>query len=147
MCCCLFIVCTKIESPQALNNSYDVAAYVWPSCHHDVKRNYWNVHKYRDDTSQLWKGAVDLENFKIIVSRVIAQYFSQPNYYKINGKPVFSTFHLRNLMDGLGGQTQTREALDYFRKETVKAGFPGLHLQLIVFTAPSKALIESIEDF
>jgi hypothetical protein len=39
----------------------------------------------------LWDGAVDLKNFKIIVERVISNYFTQPNYFKIEGKPVFST--------------------------------------------------------
>ncbi|MEF8985361.1 MAG: glycoside hydrolase family 99-like domain-containing protein, partial [Bacteroidales bacterium] len=50
---------------------------------HDVRRNYWNVHKYKDDTSLLWEGAVDMENFKIIVERVINQYFKQPNLITI----------------------------------------------------------------
>ena len=33
---------------------------------HDVKQNYWNVHKFKDDESLLWDGAVDLKNFEII---------------------------------------------------------------------------------
>ncbi len=112
---------------------------------HDVKRNYWNVHKFGDDDSKLWDGAVDLKNFKIIVDRVITRYFSQPNYFKIDGKPVFSIFSIRNLTEGLGGLQQTREALDYFRDETKKAGFPGLHIQLIGNGAPGKKLIETID--
>ena len=39
-------------------------------------------------------------------------------------------YDLTNLIKGLGGIAKTKEALDYFRKETVKAGFPGLELQL-----------------
>jgi hypothetical protein len=112
---------------------------------HDVKRNYWNVHKYTDDTSLLWDGAVDLKNFKIIVERVISNYFTQPNYFKIEGKPVFSVFSLNNLIEGLGGIEQTSEALDYFREETRKAGFPDLHLQVIVFGRPSSDLAHTID--
>ena len=52
---------------------------------HDVKQNYWNVHKYKDTDTLFWDGAVDLENFKIIVVRVINNYFNQPNYCKIEG--------------------------------------------------------------
>jgi hypothetical protein len=111
---------------------------------HDVKRNYWNVHKFREDESQLWDGAVDLDNFKIIVDRVIGKYFGQPNYYKINGEPVFSIFALWNLLEGLGGIEQAREALDYFREETTKAGYPGLHLQLVVFGGPSQESAQNI---
>ena len=36
---------------------------------------------------------MDLANFKKIVARVITQYFTQPNYYKLDGKPVFSVQH------------------------------------------------------
>ncbi len=112
---------------------------------HDVKKNYWNVHKFKDDTSLLWDGAVDLENFKIIVHRVIKQYFSQSNYYTIDNKPVFSIFSLDNLLEGLGGLAEAKEALQYFKDETKKAGFPGLHIQLIGNGAPNPDLIEKIE--
>jgi hypothetical protein len=99
---------------------------------HDVKRNYWNVHKYKDDDSILWDGAVDLKNFKKIVDRTINQYFKRPNYFKIEGKPVFHVFSPNNLVKGLGGIGKAKEALDYFREEVKKAGFPGLHLQFRV---------------
>lgn len=128
---------------KARNNEKMKFYLMWAN--HDVKKNYWNVHQYPDDESQLWEGGVDLNNFKIIVDRVINQYFNKPNYYKIDGKPVFSIFALWNLIEGLEGVEQTREALDYFREETKKAGFPGLHLQLIVFNAPSPEQVSRIQ--
>jgi hypothetical protein len=100
---------------------------------HDVKQNYWNVYKYKDNDTLLWDGAVDLENFKTITDRVINNYFNQPNYYKIDGMPVFSIFSLTNLIEGLGGLEKTKAALEYFRAMTINAGFPGLHLQLITY--------------
>jgi hypothetical protein len=110
-------------------NNTDMEFYLmWAN--HDVPRNYWNVHKFKDDESLLWDGAVDMENFKIIVERVIRQYFSKPNYYRIDNKPVFSIFSYWNLVEGLGSLEKAIEALDYFRDETVKAGFEGLHLQM-----------------
>lgn len=39
-------------------------------------------------------------------------------------------YDVDNLIAGLGGVEQTREALDWFRAETVRAGHPGLELQL-----------------
>ncbi|MDR2764006.1 MAG: glycoside hydrolase family 99-like domain-containing protein [Tannerella sp.] len=97
---------------------------------HDVKRNYWNVHRYKDDTSILWDARVDWENYKIIVDRVINRYFKQPNYFKIDGEPVFSIFSVDKLLESFGGSVEeTRKALDYFREEVKKAGFPGLHIQ------------------
>ena len=112
---------------------------------HDVRRNYWNVHKYEDDTSVLWEGATDPENFRIIVDRVINQYFLKPNYFMIDGEPVFSVFSIDNLVKTFGGMEETREALDYFREETMKAGFPGLHLQLITFGNPYGNILETID--
>ncbi len=49
---------------------------------------------------------------------------------KINGEPVFSIFSVNKLLESFGGSVEeTREALDYFRDEVKKAGFPGLHIQ------------------
>jgi len=128
---------------KAKNNDKMNFYIMWAN--HDVRRNYWNVHQYEDDKSQLWDGAVDLENFKIIIDRVINQYFTQTNYLKIDGKPVFSVFSIQNLIEGLGSIEETREAFDYFRAETKRAGFPDLHLQLIGNGAPNVNLLERIE--
>ena len=73
---------------------------------------------------------MDWKNFKIIVDRVINQYFKRPNYLKINGEPVFSIFSIDKLVQSFNGSLEeTRKALDYFRDEVKKAGFPGLHIQ------------------
>ena len=80
----------------------------------------------------IWDGAVNRATFDFIVKRTIEKYFSQPSYYKIDGKPVYMLFDLRNLVCGLGGVKATLDALQYFRDETVKAGFPGLELHLTV---------------
>lgn len=115
---------------KAKNNEKMNFYVMWAN--HDVKRNYWNVHKYKDDTSILWDAAVDWENFKIIVNRVITQYFKKPNYFKINGAPVFSIFSLQKFIDSFGNLEETKKAVDYFRAEVRKAGFPDLHLQSII---------------
>ena len=113
---------------KAKNNSKMQFYIMWAN--HDVKRNYWNVHKYKDDTSILWNGAVDWDNYKILVDRVIKQYFNQPNYFKIDGSPVFSVFSVDKLLESFGGDVkEARKALDYFREEVKKAGFPDLHIQ------------------
>lgn len=112
---------------------------------HDVRRNYWNVHNFTDDTSVMWEGAVDWENFRIIVDRVINNYFSQTNYLKIDGCPVYSVFSINNLIKSFGTVDETRKAIDFFREETKNAGFPDLHLQLIGNGAPNKNLIQNIE--
>lgn len=91
----------------------------------------------------IWDGAVDREVFEQIVHRTIQNYFTQPNYYKIDGKPVYMLFDIKNLVRGLGGVANTLRALEWFREETVKAGFPGLELHL---TVRSKQYMDIILD-
>ncbi|MBO4325960.1 MAG: glycoside hydrolase family 99-like domain-containing protein [Clostridia bacterium] len=80
----------------------------------------------------VWRGDVDLKEFRVVCSRVIERYFADPLYYKIGGKPVFAIYDCPNLIKGLGGIDQTRAAFDEFREMCVKAGLPGLHLQLVL---------------
>jgi hypothetical protein len=114
----------------ARNNERIQFYLMWAN--HDVKKNYWNPYRY-DSDSLLWSGSVDEENYRIIVDRVIRQYFSRPNYFRIDGEPVFSIFNFPKFVEDCNGLDGTRKALEYFRAETVKAGFPGLHLQVIAF--------------
>lgn len=105
---------------------------------HDAT-TYWDVHNPRVD-SVYWKGSVDMAIFKQVVHRVITRYFKQPSYYQIDGKPVFSLYDLNNFVKGMGGADEARAALDYFRDETRKAGFPGLYLQAILWSSVPKSL-------
>lgn len=80
----------------------------------------------------LYRGYHNAYEFDCAVDYVIEKYFSCPNYYKIDGKPVFLLYYLPNTIKGLGGIENTKKALESFRQKTVKAGFPGLHLQVLV---------------
>ena len=80
----------------------------------------------------IWLGSQPREEFDRICRRVTERYFSKPNYYTIDGCPVFMIYDVMNLMRGLGGVGKTREALDAFRAVVKEAGFPGLHLQMVV---------------
>lgn len=104
---------------------------------HDVAHNYWNYHKWGDDDSILWHGAVDMDDFQKIVERVIRLYFHQPNYVKIDGCPVFAIFDLHNFISGLGGMDKAMEAVEYMRSEVRKAGFPDVHLQMTFGGVPT----------
>jgi hypothetical protein len=97
--------------------------------------NYtWDIRQSSLQDTWIWDGAVDRREFETIASRLISTYFRLPNYYTIDGKPVFMIYDLANLMRGLGGAEATRDAFDWFRKEAVKAGLPGLHLQLTMWS-------------
>ena len=66
----------------------------------------------------IWLGTQPREEFDVICRRIIDKYFKRPNYYKIDGCPVFMIYEMMNLVRGLGGIEKTREALEYFRKLT-----------------------------
>ena len=98
---------------------------------HDVKYSYWNYHKWGADAdSLLFNPRVGMEDWKKIVQRVISQYFILPNYMKIDGCPVFAMFNADIFKQGFSSDAEAAEAMEYFRAEVRKAGFPGLHLQI-----------------
>ncbi len=94
---------------------------------------YWDKRNSDDGGTVIWQGAVDRPEFERAMSRVIERYFTQPNYYAIDGKPVFMIYDVPNLVRGLGGVDETKRAIDWFREACVKAGLGGLHLQFTMW--------------
>ena len=97
---------------------------------HDVL-NLWDTRLARyNENNVIWTGKVDREEFEKICRRNIEKYFKHPQYYKIDGKPVFMIYDIPQLIAGLGGIEETAAALQWFKDETKRAGFPGLELQI-----------------
>jgi hypothetical protein len=113
---------------KASNNEKMHFYIMWAN--HDVPGKLWNPYKYKTDTT-IWTGKTDRKNFEIIVDRVINKYFNQPNYFKIKDEPVFSIYDLKLFIESFDGIEGSQSALEYFRDEVKKAGFPGLHIQVI----------------
>lgn len=112
-------------------NNADMSFYLmWAN--HDATF-LWDK-RISDKNGVIWQGSQPLDEFKVICRRVIERYFTRPNYYKIDGRPVFMIYDVMNLMRGLGGIEQTRSALELFREMTREAGFPDLHLQLTIWS-------------
>ncbi len=114
---------------KAKNNDLVKFYLMWAN--HDAN-HMWDIDLSDElEREVIWRGDVSFDTFKVIVKRWIEKYFSHPSYYKIDGKPVFSVYTVTNLLKSFGGSDGTRKALEYFREEVKKAGFPGLHLQAI----------------
>jgi hypothetical protein len=96
---------------------------------HDM--NAYLDQKAHKKDSIFFYGGVDKAMFDKISDMWIS-YFKEPNYYKIDGKPVFSLYLLDTFIKGIGGVENAKTALELFRNKTVAAGFPGLHLQAII---------------
>ena len=100
---------------------------------HDANQ-LWNIDLSDDyGNTVIWRGSVDRKEFETMCKRLISKYFTQPNYYTINGSPVFMIYDVNNLIKGLGGIQQTAEAIAWFREQTREAGFPNLHLQFTIW--------------
>ncbi|MBR4959837.1 MAG: glycoside hydrolase family 99-like domain-containing protein [Clostridia bacterium] len=111
-------------------NNEDMQFYLmWAN--HDVGYTWDKRISGADGT--IFLGSQNREEFEIICHRLIEKYFIKPNYYKINGCPVFMIYEVMNLMKGLGGVDKTRAAIEWFRDQVKMAGFPDLHLQLTIW--------------
>ncbi len=82
---------------------------------------------------QFYGGAVTPDTFDKMTDYIIAKYFSQPNYWMIDGSPYFSIYELFKFVQGMGGKEQARAALNTFRQKVKKAGFKDLHLNAVVW--------------
>src|ERR1039457_629885 len=63
---------------------------------------------------------------------IINNFLKQPNYYKIDGKPLVIFWDTQELAKELGDVPQAYRYLDDFRAAARQAGFPGLFLVTIV---------------
>ena len=100
-----------------------------------ANHDWVNIHPWKLGTPQtlLYPGKLSPAAFDRMCDYVIQTYFTHPSYWKLEGKPYFSIYDLTRLMDCFGSVPATREALDRFRAKTQAAGFPGLHLEAVVW--------------
>jgi hypothetical protein len=133
---------------KARNNSRMKFYLMWAN--HDVTMG-WDKRNADDSFTRknkavIWRGALDRAEFEKIARRWIDKYFSQPRYYKIDGKPVFMLYDLNKFIEGLGGIGPAEDAIAWFRAEVKKAGFPGLELQLSMRKDTGKSLSAVADD-
>ena len=102
----------------------------------------WANHTYIDchpfapgdnfNNAPVWrKGEVGRSAFERHTQDAIQNYFTLPNYWKIDDCPYFSIYELGTLISGLGNVAATRAAIDDFRVRVKAAGFPDLHLNIV----------------
>jgi len=99
---------------------------------HDAMQ-LWDKRNSHDQSTVVWQGSVDETEFRRLAKRNIERYFTLPNYYRIDGKPVFMIYDVPNFVKGLGGIENARRAIDWLRDEAVQAGLPGVHLMFAMW--------------
>lgn len=127
---------------QARNNDRIKFYVFWAN--HDVrmawdKRNA-DDHFFRTNNALIWKGGIDRQEFEKMCRRNIEKYFSHPNYYRIDDKPVFMIYSLPEFISGMGGVEEAADALKWLRSEVKTAGFKGLELQYTMRTNGSRQI-------
>lgn len=101
--------------------------------------SYWDRNE-PDKSKVYWHGETSREAFDRFTSHLIEDYFKRPNYYTIDGKPVFSIYELSTFIKGMGGMEAAKDALDAFRSQCVAAGLKGVHIQAILWSELPKSL-------
>ena len=101
---------------------------------HDAT-SLWNKRISDHDATVVWQGTVDRAEFRRIMERNTEKYFTLPQYYRIDGNPVFQIYDLGNLLTGLGGVREAKNAMEDARAIAKNAGLPGLHFMLTYWNA------------
>lgn len=120
---------------QCLNNGYlkarnnDRVKFYLMWANHDVT-HLWDTRISHIEDNIIWRASVDRREFEVIAKRMIEKYFTLPNYYTIDGKPVLLIYDLNKLVSGLGGVDATADAFAWWREQAVQAGLKGIHFQL-----------------
>jgi len=93
-----------------------------------------------------YPGAVSRKTFRKLTDHAIRTYFTQPNYWRIDGKPYFSIYELMTFVKGMGGMAPARAALQEFRERVRQAGLPGLHLNAVDWGVNPKGLAKDRDE-
>ena len=86
------------------------------------------------DRTPTYTGAINRATFEVMTDHIVKNYFSQPNYLRVQTKAggpacaFFSIYELPTFIQGQGGVTQAKAALDAFRAKAVAAGEKCMHI-------------------
>ena len=113
-----------------------------------ANHDWINIHPcgLRIGRDLMYPGAVTPDTFDAITDLVVERYFAHPSYWLVEGRPYFSIYDLGKFVEGLGGLPAAREALEAFRGKTVAAGFPGLELNVVLWSVRVLPSETSITD-
>lgn len=81
-----------------------------------------------------------LEDCERVVDQWAERYFSQPNYWRIDGKPWVGIFHYGFMKKELGSDAAVAEALQRVRERARRNGEDDLYLGLFTFTVKEAEL-------
>jgi hypothetical protein len=103
-----------------------------------ANHDWVDIHPYTRGAEQklLYPAIVSPERYEEICDHVIKNYFTLPNYWKIDGKAYFSVYDVQKFVEGFGSMEATKAAMDRMRKKARAAGLKGVHWNLVAWGNP-----------
>lgn len=117
---------------KAKNNSKIKFALMWAN--HD----WLDIHPYTRGAKQklLYPGIVTPQRFEEIGDLLIKDYFTKPNYWKIDGKAYFSIYDIQRFMESFGSIEATKAAMKRLDEKAKAAGLKGIHWNMVTWGRP-----------
>ena len=117
---------------KAKNTSKIKFAFMWAN--HD----WVDIHPYTRGAAQklLYKGVVSPKRFEEIGDELVSNYFTKPNYWKIDGKAYFSVYDIQKFIENFGSLEATKAAMERLNAKAIKAGLKGIHWNLVAWGKP-----------
>jgi hypothetical protein len=84
----------------------------------------------------MYTGAVTAEAFEKLGDEIVRDYFTQPNYWLIDGKAYFSIYDVQKFVEGFGSVNATRKAMEGLNSKAIKAGLLGINWNLVAWGTP-----------
>ncbi|MFC2089565.1 glycoside hydrolase family 99-like domain-containing protein [Bacteroidota bacterium] len=100
----------------------------------------------------LYQGVISLETWDRMTDYIIETYFKHPSYWMIDGAPYFSVYDMSRFLSIFGSKENAVSGIEGFRNKVIKAGFPDLHLNAVVWgrtilPSEEKIVVEDMNAF
>jgi hypothetical protein len=78
-------------------------------------------------------GTIKPATWDAMTDYIVQKYFKHPSHWVIEGKPYFSIYDIQSFIRSFGSIEEAQAALGRFREKTKTAGFPGLHVNAVMW--------------
>ena len=102
---------------------------MWANC------DWVEIHPFTHGAEQklLYPGKISPRRFDELCDFVIKEYFTKPNYWKIDGKAYFSVYDVQKFVEGFGSVDATRAAMNCMREKAVAAGTQVRNIECAIY--------------
>ena len=103
-----------------------------------ANHDWVDIHPYTRGTAQkvLYPGKVSPETYARICDHLVKDFFTQPNYWLIDGKAYFSIYDILKFVENFGTLEATQKAMDMLDAKAREAGLKGVHWNIVAWGNP-----------